>query len=54
MDSLFKGDWSVVVVFVIGSMIGKYLAIKMTDFGRIYRINIYKVRKKYEKMKNEK
>jgi len=54
MDSLFNGDWSVIIVFVIGSMIGKYLAIKMTDFGRIYRINIYKVKKRYTKRKNEK
>ena len=47
IDSLFKGDWFVIVVFVAGSLVGKYLAIKMTDFGRIYKIKIYRIKKKY-------
>jgi len=38
IDSLFKGNWSVIIVYIIGSVMGKWVAMtKITD----YREKIY-------------
>ena len=38
IDSLFKGYWSVIIVYIIGSVMGKWVAMtKITD----YREKIY-------------
>jgi len=33
IDSLFKGNWSVIIVYIIGSVMGKWVAMtKVTDY----------------------
>ena len=45
IDSLFKGNWSVIIVYIIGSVIGKWVAMtKITD----YREKIYNLLLKYK------
>jgi len=42
IDSLFKGNWSVLIVYIAGSVTGKYVAMeKVSD----YREKIYKLLK---------
>jgi len=48
IDSLFKGNWSVIIVYIIGSVTGKWVAMtKITD----YREKIYSLLLK-KKIKN--
>jgi uncharacterized membrane protein YqgA involved in biofilm formation len=40
IDSLFKGNWSVIIVYIIGSVVGKWVAMKHFEN---YRQKVYQL-----------
>ena len=51
IDNLFKGNWSVIIVYIMGSVAGKWVAMKHFENYRQKIYQMFSKRKRTSKMK---